>query len=88
MLEVKNPFNVNTCEFALYVEKEKLAQLDDCTMALAALLAAFHVFDIQCPEKIHNTLNFLESLIFEVRCPQSFPVKVKRELEELECLTI
>ncbi|XP_025066416.1 sterile alpha motif domain-containing protein 3 [Alligator sinensis] len=88
VLEVKNPFNVNTCEFALYVEKEKLAQLDDCTMALAALLAAFHVFDIQCPEKIHNTLNFLESLIFEVRCLQSFPVKVKRELEELECLTV
>ncbi|KAJ7395730.1 sterile alpha motif domain-containing protein 3 [Pitangus sulphuratus] len=65
VLEVKNPFNVNSCEFALYVEREELAQLDDCTMALAALVAAFHVFDIPCPKRIHRTLKFLESLVFE-----------------------
>ncbi|GAB0186680.1 sterile alpha motif domain-containing protein 3 [Grus japonensis] len=65
VLEVKNPFNVNSCEFALYVEREELAQLDDCTMALAALVAAFHVFDIPCPKRIHRTLSFLESLVFE-----------------------
>ncbi|XP_006118656.2 sterile alpha motif domain-containing protein 3 isoform X2 [Pelodiscus sinensis] len=88
VLEVKNPFSVNTCEFALYVEKEKLAQLDDCTMALAALLAAFHVFGIQCPRRIHNTFNFLESLILEMKSPQSLPKKVKRESEELACLNI
>ncbi|NWS57715.1 SAMD3 protein, partial [Chunga burmeisteri] len=65
VLEVKNPFNVNSCEFALYVEREELAQLDNCIMALAALVAAFHVFDIPCPKRIHRTLNFLESLLFE-----------------------
>ncbi|NXF33994.1 SAMD3 protein, partial [Nyctibius bracteatus] len=65
VLEVKNPFNVNSCEFALFVEREELAQLDDCTMALAALVAAFHVFDIPCPKRIHRTLNFLGSLVFE-----------------------
>ncbi|KFQ30402.1 Sterile alpha motif domain-containing protein 3, partial [Mesitornis unicolor] len=69
VLEVKNPFNVNSCEFALYIENEMLAQLDDCTMALAALLAAFHVFDIPCPKRIQRTLNFLQSLVFEVRSP-------------------
>ncbi|NXC17291.1 SAMD3 protein, partial [Corythaeola cristata] len=69
VLEVKNPFNVNSCEFALYVEREELAQLNDCTMALAALVAAFHVFDIPCPKRIRRTLNFLESLVFEVRSP-------------------
>ncbi|NXI66694.1 SAMD3 protein, partial [Anseranas semipalmata] len=73
VLEVKNPFNVNSCEFALYVEKEEVAQLDDCTTALAALVAAFHVFDIPCPNRIHRTLNFLESLVFEMRCPASLP---------------
>ncbi|NWQ70001.1 SAMD3 protein, partial [Neopipo cinnamomea] len=73
VLEVKNPFNVNSCEFALYVEREELAQLDDCTMALAALVAAFHVFDIPCPKRIHRTLEFLESLVFEVRNPASLP---------------
>ncbi|XP_073193391.1 sterile alpha motif domain-containing protein 3 isoform X2 [Lepidochelys kempii] len=88
VLEVKNPFSVNTCEFALYIEKEKLAQLDDCTMALAALLAAFHVFGIQYPKRIHNTFHFLESLILEMKSPQSLPKKVKRKLEELECLNI
>ncbi|NXS21999.1 SAMD3 protein, partial [Mystacornis crossleyi] len=73
VLEVKNPFNVNSCEFALYIEREELAQLNDCTMALAALVAAFHVFDIPCPKRIHRTLNFLESLVFEVRNPASLP---------------
>ncbi|XP_057264720.1 sterile alpha motif domain-containing protein 3 isoform X2 [Pezoporus wallicus] len=81
VLEVKNPFHVNSCEFVLYVEREELAQLDDCTMALAALVAAFHVFDIPCPKRIHRTLNFLESLVFEVRSPASLFTQVKRELE-------
>ncbi|NXP35047.1 SAMD3 protein, partial [Leiothrix lutea] len=73
VMEVKNPFNVNSCEFALYIEREELAQLNDCTMALAALVAAFHVFDIPCPKRIHRTLNFLESLVFEVKNPASLP---------------
>ncbi|XP_059698106.1 sterile alpha motif domain-containing protein 3 isoform X2 [Haemorhous mexicanus] len=81
VLEVKNPFNVNSCEFALYIEREELAQLDDCTMALAALVAAFHVFDIPCPKRIHRTLNFLESLVFEVRNPASLPTPVKTGLQ-------
>ncbi|XP_057876516.1 sterile alpha motif domain-containing protein 3 [Melospiza georgiana] len=81
VLEVKNPFNVNSCEFALYIEREELAQLDDCTMALAALVAAFHVFDIPCPKRIHRTLNFLESLVFEVRSPAALPTPVKTGLE-------
>uniref|UniRef100_A0A8B9MGS0 Sterile alpha motif domain containing 3 n=1 Tax=Accipiter nisus TaxID=211598 RepID=A0A8B9MGS0_9AVES len=84
VLEVKNPFNVNSCEFALYVGREELTQLDDCTMALAALLAAFHVFNIPCPKRIHRTLNFLESLVFEVRIPASLPTQVKRGLEAPE----
>ncbi|NXP49616.1 SAMD3 protein, partial [Heliornis fulica] len=66
VLKVKNPFNMNACEFSLYIEREEITQLDDCTMALAALVAAFHVFDIPCPIRIHRTLNFLESLVFEV----------------------
>lgn len=81
VLEVKNPFNVNSCEFALYIEREELAQLDDCTMALAALVAAFHVFDIPCPKRIHRTLNFLESLVFEVRNPACLPTPVKTGLQ-------
>ncbi|XP_062344790.1 sterile alpha motif domain-containing protein 3 isoform X1 [Cinclus cinclus] len=81
VLEVKNPFNVNSCQFALYIEREELAQLDDCTMALAALVAAFHVFDIPCPKRIHRTLNFLESLVFEVRNPATLPTPVKTGLD-------
>ncbi|KAM6432662.1 sterile alpha motif domain-containing protein 3 [Rhynochetos jubatus] len=84
VLEVRNPFNVNSCEFALYIEREELAQLDDCTMALAALVAAFHVFNIPCPQRIHRTLNFLESLVFEARSPASLPIQVKRGLEAPE----
>ncbi|XP_056343958.1 sterile alpha motif domain-containing protein 3 isoform X3 [Oenanthe melanoleuca] len=81
VLEVKNPFNMNSCEFALYIEGEELAQLDDCTMALASLLAAFQVFDIPFPKRIHRTLNFLQSLVFEVRSPASLPSLVKTGLE-------
>ncbi|NWU88687.1 SAMD3 protein, partial [Upupa epops] len=66
VLEVKHPFDMNSCKFVLHVGGEELAQLNDCTMALAALLASFHVFDIPCPKRIHRTLNFLESLVFEV----------------------
>ncbi|OPJ73070.1 sterile alpha motif domain-containing protein 3 [Patagioenas fasciata monilis] len=81
VLEVKNLFNVNSCKFALYIEREELAQLDDCTMALAALVASFHVFDIPCPKRIHRTLSFLESLVFEVRSPVSLPTQLNRGLE-------
>ncbi|NXJ15488.1 SAMD3 protein, partial [Odontophorus gujanensis] len=73
VLEVKNPFNVNSCRFALYVEKQEVAQLSDCTTALAALVAAFHVFNIQCPSRIQRTLKFLVSQIFEMNIPQAFP---------------
>lgn len=82
VLEVKNPFNMNSCEFALYIEREELAQLNDCSMALAALVAAFRVFDIPCPKRIHRTLNFLESLVFEVRNPASLPTLLKTGQEE------
>ncbi|CAI5770090.1 sterile alpha motif domain-containing protein 3 isoform X1 [Podarcis lilfordi] len=77
VLEVKYPFDENVCECSLYVEKEKLAQLDDCTMALAALLASYHVFGIPYPKRLYNTLHFLESLIFEVKCPQFLSAKIK-----------
>ncbi|NXS91987.1 SAMD3 protein, partial [Jacana jacana] len=73
VLEVKNPFDVNSCEFTLYVEREELTQLDDCTMALAALVAAFRVFTIPCPRRIRRTLSFLESLVFQERSPASLP---------------
>ncbi|KAM6279311.1 sterile alpha motif domain-containing protein 3 [Porphyrio hochstetteri] len=81
VLEVKNPFNMNSCEFVLYVEGEELAQLRNCTTALAALVAAYHVFDIPYPKNIHRTLNFLESLVFEVRGLASLPTQVKGGLE-------
>ncbi|KAM6126883.1 LOW QUALITY PROTEIN: sterile alpha motif domain-containing protein 3 [Pterocles gutturalis] len=87
VLEVKNPFNVNS-EFALYIEREELAQLDDCAMALAALVAAFHVFNIPCPKRIHRTLSFLESLVFEVRSPASLPTQVKGGLKAPESHSI
>eukprot|EP00076_Gallus_gallus_P039454 XP_025004992.1 sterile alpha motif domain-containing protein 3 [Gallus gallus] len=82
VLEVKNPFDVNSCRFALYIEKQEVAQLSDCTTALAALVAAFHVYNIQCPSRIQRTLKFLVSLIFEMNIPQAFlPGQVKRGLE-------
>lgn len=81
MLEVRNPFDVNSCEFALHIEREEVAQLADCTMALAALLAAFHVFEIPCPRRIRRTLSFLESLVFEARSPAALPSQGKGGLE-------
>ncbi|XP_062981516.1 sterile alpha motif domain-containing protein 3 [Elgaria multicarinata webbii] len=78
VLEVKYPFNIHVCECSLYMEKEKLVQLNDCTMALAALLASYHVFGIPFPKRLYKTLNFLKSLIFEVRFSPLFPAKTKR----------
>ncbi|XP_074043672.1 sterile alpha motif domain-containing protein 3 isoform X1 [Macrotis lagotis] len=72
VLKVKNPFHINACEFTLYLEKEKLTQVDDCTMALAALIAAFHVFGVQYPGRLYHTLNFLDTLIFDMSSPH-FP---------------
>ncbi|XP_047614775.1 sterile alpha motif domain-containing protein 3 isoform X1 [Phacochoerus africanus] len=69
VLEVKNPFNMDVCEFSLYLEKERLTKVDDCVTALAALIAAFHVFGIKCPKQLSQTLNFLETLIFDMHSP-------------------
>ncbi|XP_007945576.1 sterile alpha motif domain-containing protein 3 [Orycteropus afer afer] len=69
VLEVKNPFNINDCEFSLYLEKERLTKVDDCVTALAALLAAFHVFGIKCPQRLCQTLRFLKTLIFDMHHP-------------------
>ncbi|XP_054248991.1 sterile alpha motif domain-containing protein 3 [Indicator indicator] len=81
VLEVRNPFSVSGCEFVLQVDREQLAQLDDCSMALAALLAAFHVFHIPCPSRIHCTLSFLHSLLFEGSSPAALPTLAQRGLQ-------
>ncbi|XP_037003808.2 sterile alpha motif domain-containing protein 3 isoform X2 [Artibeus jamaicensis] len=80
VLEVKNPFDIDVCEFSLYVEKERLSKVDDCVTALAALVAAFHVFGIQCPGRLSQTLNFLETLIFDMHSPY-FPCMKEKEKE-------
>ncbi|XP_031236186.1 sterile alpha motif domain-containing protein 3 isoform X1 [Mastomys coucha] len=41
VLEVKNPFHINGCEFSLYLNKEKLTKVDDCVTALAASVSCF-----------------------------------------------
>ncbi|XP_047713699.1 sterile alpha motif domain-containing protein 3 isoform X3 [Prionailurus viverrinus] len=80
VLEVKNPFNTDVCEFSLYLEKEKLTKVDDCVTALAALIAAFHVFGVECPRGLSQTLNFLETLIFDMHSPH-FPSMKEKEKE-------
>ncbi|XP_066227877.1 sterile alpha motif domain-containing protein 3 [Saccopteryx leptura] len=77
VLEVKNPFNIDVCEFSLYLEKERLTKVDDCVTAVAALVAAFHVFGIQSPRQLAQTLNFLETLIFDVHSPYFPSMKEK-----------
>ncbi|KAM9382176.1 LOW QUALITY PROTEIN: sterile alpha motif domain-containing protein 3 [Phaethornis superciliosus] len=71
VLWVKKPFNVNSYEFVLYVEREGLAQLDDCTMSMTRMVASFYVLDVPCQKRTHRTLNFLESQVLEVRRPAS-----------------
>uniref|UniRef100_H2PKB4 Sterile alpha motif domain containing 3 n=3 Tax=Pongo abelii TaxID=9601 RepID=H2PKB4_PONAB len=80
VLEVKNPFNMEVCEFSLYLERERLTKLDDCVTALAALVAAFHVFGIECPRRLSQTFNFLETLIFDMHSPY-FPSLKEKENE-------
>uniref|UniRef100_A0A2K6FFA0 Sterile alpha motif domain containing 3 n=1 Tax=Propithecus coquereli TaxID=379532 RepID=A0A2K6FFA0_PROCO len=77
VLEVKNPFNIEVCEFSLYLEKERLTKVDDCVTALAVLVAAFHVFGIECPRRLSQTLSFLETLIFDVHSPYFSSLKEK-----------
>ncbi|XP_023583677.1 sterile alpha motif domain-containing protein 3 [Trichechus manatus latirostris] len=78
VLEVKNPFNISDCEFSLYLEKERLTKVDDCVTALAALIAAFHVFGIKCPQRLCQTLKFLKTLIFDMHHPY-FPSITEKE---------
>ncbi|XP_023368391.1 sterile alpha motif domain-containing protein 3 [Otolemur garnettii] len=80
VLEVKNPFNIEVCEFSLYLEKERLTKVDNCVTALAVLVAAFRVFGIECPRRLAQTLNFLETLIFDVHSPY-FPTLKEKERE-------
>ncbi|KAM4865692.1 LOW QUALITY PROTEIN: sterile alpha motif domain-containing protein 3 [Thomomys bottae] len=80
VLEVKNPFNIEVCEFSLYLDKEKLTQVDDCVSGLAALVAAFHVFRIEYPRRLWQTLNFLQTLIFDMHSPH-FPSSKEKEEE-------
>ncbi|XP_054424903.1 sterile alpha motif domain-containing protein 3 [Pteronotus mesoamericanus] len=80
VLEVKHPFNIDVSEFSLYLEKERLTKVDDCVTALAALVAAFHVFGIQCPRRLSQTLNFLETLIFDTHSTY-FPSMKEKEKE-------
>ncbi|XP_049628582.1 sterile alpha motif domain-containing protein 3 [Suncus etruscus] len=79
VLEVKNPFNTAVCEFSLYLEKERLTKVDDCVTALAALIAAFHVFEIECPQRLSQTLIFLETLIFDMHSSYFPCMKGKEE---------
>ncbi|XP_055455331.1 sterile alpha motif domain-containing protein 3 [Psammomys obesus] len=78
VLEVKNPFHINGCEFSLYLDKEKVMKMDDCVTALAALVAAFLVFGAECPRRLAQTLNFLETLIFDVQSPWFPSLKEKK----------
>ncbi|XP_033091382.1 sterile alpha motif domain-containing protein 3 isoform X4 [Trachypithecus francoisi] len=80
VLEVKNPFNMEVCEFSLYLERERLTKVDDCVTALAVLVAAFHVFGIECPRRLSQTFNFLETLIFDMHSPY-FPSLKEKEKE-------
>ncbi|XP_063478010.1 sterile alpha motif domain-containing protein 3 [Symphalangus syndactylus] len=80
VLEVKNPFDMEVCEFSLYLERERLTKVDDCVTALAALVAAFHVFGIECPRRLSQTFNFLETLIFDMHSPY-FPSLKEKENE-------
>ncbi|XP_008261887.2 sterile alpha motif domain-containing protein 3 [Oryctolagus cuniculus] len=80
VLEVKNPFNINACEISLYLDKERLTKVDDCVTAVAVLVAAFYVFGIECPRRLSQTLNFLETLIFDVHSPH-FPSLKEKEKE-------
>ncbi|KAK2499604.1 hypothetical protein MC885_008882 [Smutsia gigantea] len=79
VLEVKNPFNIDDCEFSLYLEKERLTKVEDCITAVAALLAAFHVFGIERP-RLSQTFNFLDTLIFDMHSP-CFPCMKEKEKE-------
>uniref|UniRef100_H3A1U8 Sterile alpha motif domain containing 3 n=1 Tax=Latimeria chalumnae TaxID=7897 RepID=H3A1U8_LATCH len=78
VIKVKNPFSIFTCEFTLYVKKEPFAQLDDCTMALAAFVSAFHVFRFQRPRRLQNTLAFIETIVLGMGRPESLSAKVTR----------
>ncbi|KAL4675830.1 hypothetical protein H8959_009975 [Pygathrix nigripes] len=80
VLEVKNPFNMEVCEFSLYLERERLTKVDDCVTALAVLVAAFHVFGIECPRRLSQTFNFLQTLIFDMHSPY-FPSLKEKEKE-------
>ncbi|XP_012313763.2 sterile alpha motif domain-containing protein 3 isoform X1 [Aotus nancymaae] len=80
VLEVKNPFNMEVCEFSLYLERERLTKVDNCVTALAALVAAFHVFGIEYPRRLAQTFNFLETLIFDMHSPY-FPSSQEKEKE-------
>lgn len=71
---------MEVCEFSLYLEKERLTKVDDCVTALAALVAAFHVFGIECPRRLSQTFNFLETLIFDMHNPY-FPSLKEKEKE-------
>ncbi|EGV99651.1 Sterile alpha motif domain-containing protein 3, partial [Cricetulus griseus] len=86
VLGVKNPFHINGCEFSLYLDKEKLVKVDDCITALAALVAAFHVFGIECPRRLSQTFNFLETLIFDVQSP-CFPSLKEKEIRRQSPIT-
>ncbi|XP_021029604.1 sterile alpha motif domain-containing protein 3 isoform X1 [Mus caroli] len=86
VLEVKNPFHVNGCEFSLYLNKEKLTKVDDCVTALAALVSAFRVFGIECPRRLSQTFNFLETLIFDMQSPQ-FPSLKEKEIRSQPPIT-
>lgn len=86
VLEVKNPFHINGCEFSLYLNKEKLTKVDDCVTALAALVSAFRVFGIECPRRLSQTFNFLETLIFDMQSPQ-FPSLKEKEIRSQPPIT-
>ncbi|GAB1294997.1 Sterile alpha motif domain-containing protein 3 [Apodemus speciosus] len=86
VLEVKNPFHINGCEFSLYLDKEKLTKVDDCVTALAALVSAFRVFGIECPRRLSQTFNFLETLIFDLQSPR-FPSLKEKEIRSQPPIT-
>ena len=70
-------------EIFLYFERAKICQCRNELEAAAAITMAYYVFDVQYPQELLNTLNFVDVYICHIDKKAKIRARVQRKVNVL-----
>ncbi|OWF36396.1 uncharacterized protein LOC110441729 [Mizuhopecten yessoensis] len=71
-------------EFVLVVEEEIVQEFEEFTIAFATLFASYWVFNMQYPKTLHNTYNFMQKSVLQLRDGSPLPPPCKQLVQRLQ----